>query len=522
MPSTLPGASRRDLRPPRSAHSAALLFAVLGVLFLYAYLFTHAGSLLRLPLPQDLAAMAGLSPEGVFDEGRTVITSLWISRSHQFQDNDHEMLAYYLLLAVAFLGVYFLPVTAKRGAIALGAIVMIGAFYGFGSLAGLLVAHGVAYMLLHPPRLARAWMERSGAGTLLRFCAVQSFLLTAYFGSTAAWLLGRQWDLPTGLLLFFGQWMRLILYDVDLRNGLIPGETTFGRYLQNFLSPGMLPNWFSAIESQGPAYTERIYLPEDKNRIAWGGARLLLLALGFFVFGNWFCRQLAELAEVLGVESYRGSLSAMTQRYHEGHELRTATVLATSLINLLKFTVFWAGISHFKVGVWRLFGFDMAPNFNNWLISTDLLDLWGRYTYHYREFLVRAFFYPVFFRLAEWSPRRRIVAATVAAVGVGNMLWGHGVGLIFYGGLTEGTLAFFDRRWSYFALLSAAVAANQLWRMGRRRERRPWTRDRRIILDLLRAYLTIQFFALLHVFAYPGTDATAADLWRVFLRGFGF
>jgi D-alanyl-lipoteichoic acid acyltransferase DltB (MBOAT superfamily) len=70
----------------------------------------------------------------------------------------------------------------------------------------------------------------------------------------------------------------------------------------------------------------------------------------------------------------------------------------TTLIALMKWTFSWGGVMHFKVGLWRVCGYKIDPYFNFPWLSTNLVALWSRFTFHYREFLVRAFYYPVFFR----------------------------------------------------------------------------------------------------------------------------
>ena len=57
--------------------------------------------------------------------------------------------------------------------------------------------------------------------------------------------------------------------------------------------------------------------------------------------------------------------------------------------------------------------------------------------------------------------------------------------------------------------------------MKRRRRRKPWTLDRWLVTDVLAAYLTIQYFGLIHIFARPAQGSSVWDLTRLFLKGFG-
>ena len=75
--------------------------------------------------------------------------------------------------------------------------------------------------------------------------------------------------------------------------------------------------------------------------------------------------------------------------------------------------------------------------------------------------------------------------------------------------------------WPYFFILGLGIGLTQIFRMKWKRRRKPWTRDRRILCDVVAAYCTLQFFALIHIFARPVADSTVWDLFRLFLIGFG-
>jgi len=559
-----PGSLTDEQRRRNDTHSPWVVLLVLGLLFAYAYAFTDLAGLLGLPGPRDLASAAGVRVEDVFDGAGRIESSLWMSQSHIFATNADEMLVFFLLLGAAFLTVYFLPLPLKRDSLSLWTGIMVGLLYGPRSLALLLCGHLIAHLMLHPDRRRVPWnaafagtagafalagsgvslpvlllllpaaalgsyrwavlplLGRPFAAAVLRHGAVHSILLFTIGGSLVEGFTGFDGKVALGLLLFFGQWMRLILYHVDLREGSVPEDLPLRRYLANFLCPAVVPNWFVATVSQGYAYTENTFLSRDKDRVVLGGAWLLALGFLYLALGDWFTFRLAERFELAGVAVHWGSVKGLTRAYVGGTPTSTASVLVTSLLDLVKFTFYWGGVCHFKVGVWRICGFDTAPHFNNWLASTDFLSLWGRYTFHYREFLVRAFYYPCFFRFPRLSPRLRIALAIFVAAGVGNLVWGHGAERVFYDGLWIGNLSFFNRRWPYFFLLSAAIAATQLFKMGRRARRRPWTLDAGLFKDIGAAYLTIQLYALFHIFAYPPAEAGALDLWKVFLIGFGF
>ena len=164
----------------------------------------------------------------------------------------------------------------------------------------------------------------------------------------------------------------------------------------------------------------------------------------------------------------------------------------------------------------------MAPYINRPWASTNLVTLWSRFTYHYREFLVRAFYYPVFFRFFKNRPYLRVFTATMAAAAVGNLVWGHVTERLYYRGMEWENLVYVLGTWPYFALLGLGISFTQLYLMWRKRVRKPWTLDRWLITDVIATYLTLQYFALIHIFARPASGSGIEDLARLFVRAFGF
>ena len=77
---------------------------------------------------------------------------------------------------------------------------------------------------------------------------------------------------------------------------------------------------------------------------------------------------------------------------------------------------------HCIIGLCRLCGFRADPLVRNPLGARSVSDFFARYNYYYKELLLHAFYYPVFFRLSRLSLEVRVTAATLASVGVGNFL----------------------------------------------------------------------------------------------------
>ncbi|MBF0176084.1 MAG: hypothetical protein HQL63_04450 [Magnetococcales bacterium] len=556
-------------RKRHDVHRHWVPLVVFATFCLYAYLFTFAWQdLLDLPLPGEAAQAAGWTPERVFDEDRNVDSKIVIPFTQRFSDNEAERLALYLVVLAAFLSAYYLPLAFKRPALAAWTIIGLSLLYGGPVAAGVCLLHLVVFLLLHPPGsktvalcygaaagalglfalpgIDSYWMGMATVGSsalgyrfvvqpllrvrflaeALRWIAVQSALLFTFGAAITSWWLGwKAWKLPVALLLFFLQWQRLILYHIDYKDGRIPADAGLTGYLTVFFSPAVIPSpeWNSMV-GQGYAYVHDLFLRREKNAIVLNGVRLLLVALLYLMLGEWIRHLLIDLFTAHGVDVHRGSIVSMIRAHLDGERIGTTSVLVTTGLDLVRWTIIFASIDHFRVGLWRLFGFDMDPNFNKPWMATNLVAFWRRYTFHYREFLVRAFFYPVFFQSRRLGVIARLVLATMAALFVGNMVWGHMIETFFGKGLKIGVLDYYVLSWPYFLLLGLGVAAAEIRILKKpkgTRARRPWTLDRWLPFDLASMYVTVQFYALIHIFIFPARGATLSDLWELFLIGIG-
>jgi hypothetical protein len=548
-------------------HHWAPVTAVLLFLAVFIYLFTYASEDLDLPMPQSLAATLGWEPVEVFDDDGNVDSSLYIPLTFIY-DNDDERFILFAGIAVAFLLVYFLPLKYKRESLFVSFCFIMGILYGTRGLAGLAMGHALVYLFLHPVsryRLAIAglpgflgviafaeysipsarlllqalltgsvgaffyvsvmipFLKKGKMATLLQTLVVHSALFVTLGGALYERETGDTFEIALGVLLFFWHWERLILYHIDYKDGRVPEDISLVRYLSIFMTPAQLAHWTNGVSiAQGYSYCEDHFLCEDKNKLVIDGLKLWAIALIYLVFGDWLLHHfLNSVSSWTGVEFFlRNRLLAC--HFVDGGAVSTSTVLLTTLADLLRWTTIWGGVVHFKVGLWRICGYRVDPYFNYPWISTNLVVLWSRLTFHYREFLVRAFYYPVFFKCFKKSPHLRILCATLSAATVGNLVWGHMTEGIFYNGVEWANIVFEFKRWPYFLLLGLGITVSQFWLMHKKKSaRKPWTFDRRIGLDILATYITLQFYALIHVFMHPCSEGTLWDHFQLFLIGLG-
>ncbi len=507
MPGLLASAGPTDAeRAAHDLHRTRIVLAVLGVLAVYAWLFTRLPALLHLPTAADV--LGGLAPlHGRFDRGGALTSHLSVSLAIH-----DDLLVLFAGAALAFLAGYYAPLSHKRPALVATTLAMLAVLYGPGATAWLVGAHATVFVVLHRTRAPR-W---------LRTLVVQAPIVVVLLGAIVEGLGGASWKLPLGVLLFFWHWERLILYGIDVDDGRVPASITFPQYLAVFVTPGGVAKWTWGVTiGQGYAYTEHAFYAEDKNRLALVGLALWAWALGYLVIGDYLLQQAIALVERGGIALYDAHITHLVDAYLAGKPIQPASVLATTLFDVIRWLVLWGGIVHFKVGLWRVCGYRVDPYFDKPFLATNLVAFWSRFTFHYREFLARAFYYPVFFRCFKRHRRLRILVATLAAATIGNLVWGHVTERLFYRGLAWHHVPDQLATWPYFLLLGLGIGLSELWLVRKRRRRRkPWTWGWGLALDIACAYATVQFYGLITIFARP-EGATPWQLAKLVGIGLG-
>jgi hypothetical protein len=549
-------------------HRPTVVFAVLGLIAVYIYLFTDISEILNIPTPQEAVETRGIDIPHVFDKDGNVDSKLSITFTRRFNSDD-ERLIYFTIVALTFLCAYFLPFRYKVPSMVLWFAIVVGILYGIQTTAGLFFAHIIVYLVLHSSSSQARWvswvagvlgyiaftptptlflttidwvrifavglyfklfyhflilllLKKPRIAAVLRAVIAQSAMITVCVGAILEGLNGTKWSLPLGLLLFFWQFQRLIIYHIDYKANRIPTDISIIEYFSIFLNPAVLGrlNWSPYI-GQGYSYITNNFLSEDKNRLVISGLKLLTLALVYLVFGEFIVKRLASIFKDHGIMVYP-YLRTLVRHYVKGTEMTTPTVLLSSMLDQLRIFLFWGGVVHFRVGVWRLYGYRIDPHFHFPILATNLVSLWGRFTFHFREFLVKAFYYPAFFRFFKNHMWLRIITATLAAATFGNLFWGHVPEMMYYKGVKFERFLMVLQIWPYYVLLGGGITVTEIYLKYTRRTRKPWSRDRWIITDVIAVYFTLQYYSLIHVFARPCTGGSLGDYTRLFLIGLGF
>lgn len=545
-------------------HRPWVVLPVLAVLLVYCWCYTHLPEWIGLTTPRELFAALGLDGTDILDGDGNIDAKLYVSNTALF-GNDDERLIVFAGLFGCFLTAYFAPLRHKQWGIVAWFVPLFAALYGLPATGMLLVAHLAIWLAFHPTarhseRVAGSWgalaaaVATGGNGVGVRWVAIavgaalagrvyriiapaiarggrvvaivrgvliQACMLVIVAAAAREGLTGHAWALPVGLVFFGFQWARLMVYHADYKDGEVPRDLPLGDYLAIFLTPVAIPNLgYAPYLGQGYTYLAERRLADDKNALVLSGVGLWCLALMYMVFAERATAGFVALMQgTFGIEVYAFT-STLVRAHLRGEELSTPTVLLSTIVDQARIFLIYGGVTHFRVGAWRIMGYRVDTQYDRPWLATNLAALWSRFAFHFREFLVRVFYYPVFFAWFKRRPVLRIFVATMVATVIGNLVWGH-VPPHTITDLRWSALTTVLSTWPYFLLLGLGISITQVVLLRRPRTRRPWTRDRRIVLDVLCAYLTFQFFALIHVFIRPQDGGTLGDYVRLFLRGFG-
>ncbi len=78
-----------------------------------------------------------------------------------------------------------------------------------------------------------------------------------------------------------------------------------------------------------------------------------------------------------------------------------------------------SGIFHLSAGIICLFGFDLPRTFNNYFLASSFSDLWHRVNSYWREFVMKVFYFPIYFRFKK----RNSVAVAITVLLVFAVNW---------------------------------------------------------------------------------------------------
>ena len=214
--------------------------------------------------------------------------------------------------------------------------------------------------------------------------------VTALVMGRAGWLIEipgfeAVWPILGSMFMF-----RLIVYLYDLKNRTAP--FSLWRSLAYFF---MLPNvcfpMYPLVDYQ---VFNRTYFDEPTP---WRTYQLGI---------KWMFRGLVHLLLYRAVQQH---MSIRADLVVDAGDL-VRYVLGTLLLYLQI-----SGQFHLIVGMLHLFGFNLPETHHNYLLSSSFTDFWRRINIYWKDFILKIFFNPIYFRVRPWGPAAAITVATLAS-----------------------------------------------------------------------------------------------------------
>jgi hypothetical protein len=125
-----------------------------------------------------------------------------------------------------------------------------------------------------------------------------------------------------------------------------------------------------------------------------------------------------------------------------------------------------SGQFHIIVGMLHLFGFNLAETHHLYYLSSSFTDFWRRINIYWKDFMMKIFFYPVYFRIKSWGPVAALVVSTLVVFVLTWLL--HAVQWFWL----RGSFLWAANDLLFWSILAALVVINSLWEMKRGRNRK--------------------------------------------------
>lgn len=358
----------------------------------------------------------------------------------------------FALSTVGFVIQYFLPLGARSGFFLLLSLVGIVMILGWEP--GLwLIALGVGLLtIVHLP------LPISIRSAIVVAAGVGLGMLRAGW-APAPWS-GAVWPILGSMFMF-----RLLVYLYDVKHGQAP--SLWSQRLSYFF---MLPNvcfpLFPVVDSR--AYV-RTWFEGERHEIHQVGAEWILRgAVQLILYRLIYLR--------LGIDPY--DVANLTDFFHY-----------CLWLFLLYLRV--SGQFHVIVGMLHLFGFNLTETHHQYYLAASFTDFWRRINIYWKDFMMKVFYYPAYFRLRGLGPTWALLISTVYVFAWTWVL--HAYQLFWI----RGSYTFTWNDPLFWTILAVLVAINALWeaKFGRRRalvaEKQSWRARGTVVLKTLGTFLVI-------------------------------
>ncbi|MDX1686319.1 MAG: hypothetical protein R3275_13865, partial [Saprospiraceae bacterium] len=180
---------------------------------------------------------------------------------------------------------------------------------------------------------------------------------------------------------------RMIIYLYDLRHE--KEAPSFERRLGYFF---MLPNLifpiFPIVDYK--VYKSTYYNAEDNTIYERGVLMIVRGVLHLLVYRLVYMYMIPPVEEITGL-------------------FDLVQYLVMSYVTILRLS----GMFHMAVGILLLFGFNLPEIFNNYFLASGFSDYWRRINIYWKDFVLKIFYYPLYFKVKHWGALAAVVFTTM-------------------------------------------------------------------------------------------------------------
>jgi alginate O-acetyltransferase complex protein AlgI len=242
------------------------------------------------------------------------------------------------------------------------------------------------------------------------------------------------WPVLASMFMF-----RLIIYMYDLKHG--KAKPTLASTLSYFfLLPNIVFPFFPVVDY---STFRRTYFNDDQHRIYQTGIEWML----------------------------RGVIHIILYRYINYYimiapgDVSNTPELVRYLISNFALYLRISGQFHLIVGLLHLFGFNLPETHHLYFLASNFTDLWRRINIYWKDFMMKVFYYPTYFRIRQWGATTSLVLATAF---VFFLTWFFHAYQWFW---LRGTFLLTAPDILFWSILTLLVVANTLYEAKRGRKR---------------------------------------------------
>jgi hypothetical protein len=330
-------------------------------------------------------------------------------------------------------------------------------------------------------------------------------------------LLNRTLNIPFlnwGVGLFILEAPRLLLFQRENADGLLPTKLPIHEYLLLFFSPACS----TSFAPQGYTHVFSRFRTVSARALYLGGTLAMLEAIFAFAVGHSLIRILAEAGELHFGLILDPELSRTLLHLNEIPDTAPAWISFRALISAVFSGCLHLGViflmlmtaNHFRIAIWRFMGFHVDSHFKFPYFGSSLAETWMRFSVHYRMCLTKVFYEPIFWKLERLALPVRVSFATFVSIVCGGVLF-HTAQRGSASAFASSTVWYSLETIPYYLALGLGIGTSQLriLKFGRQTSRSPILRWAK---NLSGAIFVILFLGFTHLLASPETGFNG---WRV-------